>query len=114
VPGVYTFEGTFNSIVCNKTFTIQGATNVNDYNNSSSIKLYPNPSDGKISIQISDDMTFDNNLELTIVNALGQSIKKTSITSHHSELELDLASGLYFFKISNTNKAFKSGKLQIE
>lgn len=114
VPGVYTFEGTFNNIVCNKTFTIQGVTNVNDYNLSSNINLYPNPSNGKISIQISDDMIFDNELELTIVNALGQSIKKTPITSHHSELELNLASGLYLYQISNSNNITKTGKLQIE
>ena len=113
-PGVYTYEGTFNGITCAKSFTIQGVTNVNEYNNSSNIKLFPNPSKGKISIQINDDLIFENGLDLMILNSLGQEVKSTSFKSSHSEIELNLSSGLYLYKISNSNKLIKTGKLLIE
>ncbi|HAH58271.1 MAG TPA: hypothetical protein DCL86_09000 [Bacteroidales bacterium] len=62
------------------------------------IKIYPNPFTNKIHIENNKMGRY----ELTILNGLGQTIKKTQISNDNQTIDLtDLEAGIYFLKIDN-------------
>ncbi len=93
-PGVYTFEGTFNSISCSKNFTIQSALGIDNFINSSSpISVYPNPTKNQINFSI------QTNLQLT--NLIGQIVADSKNVS-----TFDLSAqptGIYFLILTDNN-----------
>ncbi|MDX2361001.1 MAG: T9SS type A sorting domain-containing protein [Crocinitomicaceae bacterium] len=75
-------------------------TNSNDYN----VRTYPNPTSGKITIQL--DAIYES-IEVNISNILGQEISQASFNQiDHFEVEIDGVSGLYFVDI-NVDKGKK-------
>jgi len=71
--------------------------------NENNINIYPNPSQGFITVQI--DFA-DENLRIELINELGQIVKSGTLYQGTTmcSLETDtLHNGLYFLKISNTN-----------
>jgi len=103
VTSVYTVSGT-DANGCSNTFiftqNVDACLGINSNNAvaSSGVEMYPNPTEGKINLELSS------NCEVTIMNSLGQVVYETNLSSGKHELDLvHLAKGLYVVKV-------KSGK----
>lgn len=89
-------------------------TSIEETEFSKSIVLYPNPAAYTAKLQITGS---DKDLAITIVNAVGQEMKKFTVNSGvRNEIEIDLANlneGLYFVRISDgSNMAIKRLMIQ--
>jgi len=62
--------------------------------------IYPNPTTGQITINLRNDTqaTFD------IYNALGNKVKTRKLIGQHSNIDLDLNSGVYFYHLFQNGK----------
>jgi uncharacterized repeat protein (TIGR03803 family) len=88
-----------------------GATSVQEIDkNENIVSIYPNPSQGNINIQVSN---FTRPTTLIFTNVLGQEVMQIPIITPALQIEIDLASGLYFY--STTSSLSRSaGKLVVE
>ena len=78
---------------------------VQELNDAESISFYPNPSNGKFTIE-SDNAQISGG-QLEIYNMLGEKIAEEKIISERSEIDLsNVAGGIYFVSIKTTNKIF--------
>jgi hypothetical protein len=69
----------------------------------SGYKLYPNPTDGRMTIDFGKQFT---NIEVTITNILGQKISNQQFSNTSSlKLEIGGESGVYFIKINSENES---------
>lgn len=89
-------------------------TSIEETEFSKSIVLYPNPASYTAKLQVKGS---DKDLAITVVNAVGQEMKKFTVNSGvRSEIEIDLANlneGLYFVRISDgSNMAIKRLMIQ--
>ena len=103
IPGVYTFQATYNGQTCSKTFTIVSALANNEFSHNEQIKLYPNPTTGKIFISFNNTYQYDNIMNLSFYNVAGQLIKKFMISPATKEIELNIPTGIYFYNINSEN-----------
>ena len=80
------------------------ATTTNIYNNTNNnFKLYPNPSNGVLNIDLPSNTGFN----LYIINLQGKIVLDKKINEVHSTVNLDfLDNGLYFVKIFNGQKVY--------
>ncbi|WP_317899911.1 T9SS type A sorting domain-containing protein [Aurantibacillus circumpalustris] len=92
----YTVTGTDDN-GCSSTATVQvkisNCSGLNELSNlNSGVSIYPNPNDGKFTIQTSAD------LKLSLVNELGQLIRVINLSANNNyEVNIsDLAKGIYF------------------
>ena len=70
--------------------------------NEEDVYLFPNPSDGNFSIQ-----TKINNLNYSILNSLGKTVRSGTISSKISQIKAsDLDSGVYLIIFNNSKKTF--------
>ncbi len=75
----------------------------------SKLSLYPNPTMGRL--KISSDETIHS---ISIVNAMGQVVKKYTIESKNKELNMsDLPSGTYFIKVDQNTAQLTSKFIKI-
>ena len=93
-PGVYTFEGTFNSTTCIKNFTIQSTVGIDNLIvKSSPISIYPNPTKNQV--------IFSSQTNLQLTNLTGQ-----IICDRKNVNALDLSNepkGIYFLTLTDWN-----------
>ena len=69
------------------------------------IHVYPNPAKDFLKIDLTIFDLISNNLEIELINTLGQLISKQKITSKNTEINLDnITSGLYILKLNSNNK----------
>ncbi len=72
---------------------------IEDYRNQGSIKVYPNPSDGKINIQ--SDEVFSN---VKVLNMLGQTVYNVTITANNYSFQTtELVPGVYILQLQTKN-----------
>jgi hypothetical protein len=90
--------GAPNYFMFKKEFTSEVA-GLNDQNNGNTISIYPNPSDGQITID-GLDRTFA--ISYQIFNSEGEVVKRDKLTS--PQLNLDLTEGLYFLELIAADK----------
>jgi len=77
---------------------VQNVTGIADNKLQKNFKLYPNPTNGKFQIALSELHT-DRKCELEIYNVKGERIYKSPITSAKSEIDItNQKSGIYFIK----------------
>jgi len=76
--------------------------------NTSSIKIYPNPSSGNIHLEFSSE-TIKNHLLTDIYNLQGQKVFNQTMEPGNQELNLNLPAGVYLLKVSSGE--FKQQKL---
>jgi hypothetical protein len=79
------------------------STGINENNNNSFINLYPNPSDGKITIEISKGDDINAN-QISIYNSIGSLVWQNS--NSEALINIDISSfqkGIYFLKVQNKN-----------
>lgn len=73
-------------------------------NVSSNFKVYPNPANDFITVEL--DNIFNNNI-LTISDATGREVARTSVTDKNSKIDIsDLDSGLYFINVGDFRTKF--------
>ena len=102
--GTYTFETTYNAIVCQKKFTVSNncPLGINEIkSNVDNINLYPNPNSGKFKIETGNLQV----VKIEIYNTLGEIIYE----SENLISEIDLsnhAKGNYFIKVFTKDKIF--------
>jgi len=89
-------------------------TSIEETDFSKSIVIYPNPAAYTAKLQVTGS---DKDLAITVVNAVGQEMKKFTVNSGvRNEIEIDLANlneGLYFVRISDgSNMAIKRLMIQ--
>ncbi|HMG16576.1 MAG TPA: T9SS type A sorting domain-containing protein [Saprospiraceae bacterium] len=76
------------------------------------IEVYPNPVKDKLTIELQDDISIENNLTLTLFNVFGQRVKQISINSKVSNIELGtLPAGIYFYRVHNRQTVFTAEKI---
>ena len=81
-----------------------GTTNVFEYQLSSTISMYPNPTNGKFQLSI-DSSTKKYDLE--IYDAQGRTIYSTSYVATQPSFEIDLSNspkGFYFIKLTSVSE----------
>ncbi len=114
-PGTYTFEGRFNNITCTKTFTVQLAVGTGDINYQNAVRIFPNPTTGKLFLKLDNTVLFRYKPELSIYNAAGQLVKKIPLTATTTETDLYTPAGIYLYQISSTaGKSLSYGTFVIQ
>ena len=77
--------------------------------------IYPNPSAGQFTIKIEDNLNKIMKYEFVIFNNLNQIIHRQTLTSKQEMINLNLPSGVYFYRINNEiNDLNINGKLVIQ
>ena len=105
-----TTNGALTSFVVTVNMT-PGCTNlgIGDVENSNkSIKLYPNPFAETLTIQVEET-----NISsiFTIYDVMGKEVMRKNITQMVTSMEVNLAPGMYFYKVMNYNRVIQTGKL---
>ena len=76
------------------------------------VNVYPNPAKNNVVIKLSDNISLQNNLSLNLFNSFGQSVKRISIYSKLTNIDLnELSSGLYFYHLQDKQNIFHVGKV---
>jgi hypothetical protein len=107
------FQGTYNvkSYAINKRLNIIG---INELKYNSQFDIYPNPSNSKITIDVSNMVFTEENKYLSLKNALGQVVLKASFNSKQSEIDVsNFSNGIYFIEISLSNNLILNKKIVI-
>lgn len=77
-----------------------------------SVSVFPNPNDGSFTIELSNTTSKQ---QLTVYNALGQSIYSSVLNSSKTQINLDQPAGVYFYRVLSLNgKTLSEGKLVIK
>ena len=94
------------SASANVVVTVDGIAGIKDEFQTGEISLYPNPSNGIYTL----DLNFSDrkNLQLTVSNALGQTVKRDELVdilgSYHTSLDLTgMSDGVYFLNLTDGN-----------
>lgn len=82
--------------------------------NKSTVNVYPNPSSGLVTFDVTE-LTNSNDCEILIFNSAMQSITTKKIESGTDKIKFndDLANGTYFYCIKERSKVIKTGKFII-
>ncbi|NVO02007.1 MAG: lamin tail domain-containing protein [Bacteroidetes bacterium] len=86
-------------------------TSVNEIAVDLQMKLYPNPSNGKFTIEIADNNWGNANIIIEVSNILGNKIYAKSFSKSNSLIEIDLTNtpkGIYFARIFVKDKSYTS------
>lgn len=75
------------------------------------ISLFPNPGKGLFTVQSETALTEG---RIIVLNALGQKVLEHALQAEQTQIQSDLAKGLYYYKITQGDKAYYTGKLIIE
>ncbi|MFH1005178.1 MAG: T9SS type A sorting domain-containing protein [Bacteroidota bacterium] len=88
-------------------------TAVNNFQNITLFaNIYPNPTSGIITLQLSDDKI--KNADLKIFDLFGRSVFQKDINTKHETLNLNLPNGMYFYQIKNKQQIVAIGKIIIQ
>ena len=114
VTGIYNFECTPHAISWNMkgTIDVQPSTGIAENQLQTIISVYPNPFSSLTTLQ-TDNLLY--NATLTVDNCFGQTVKQIkNINGQTVTLSCDnLASGLYFVRLTEENKTIAVDKLVI-
>lgn len=93
--------------------TVMAFVGVSENNTSTSVSVFPNPSNGLINFNIESPLQ-DQEYQLTISNALGQTIKTMVINGNSAVInENELSGGIYFYSLTTKNQLLNQGKFVI-
>ncbi len=77
-------------------------TSINEISHNSSFSVYPNPSTGKVTINLSK--LFKDELTGTLTNVIGEKVEFFKIENELSELQLNHPPGIYFLTLQNSKQ----------
>ena len=80
--------------------------------NATSVQLFPNPASSSTTITINDKNDSEWNFEVFDVS--GKSVFQKMIYSQQETLNLNLSSGMYFYKVKNASTTISSGELIVQ
>lgn len=87
------------------------ATGINEFTESTAVKIYPNPFAGSTTITL-DNMDDINKVEFRLYNLLGKQVMSKIITSPSSTFDTSiLSSGIYIYKVIGDGKIIQAGKV---
>jgi photosystem II stability/assembly factor-like uncharacterized protein len=76
-------------------------------------KVYPNPTSGNVTIEVSD-LTFEDNCIVKLYDAMGRVVLTSVMNSGKAQLDLEnYSAGLYSFTVLNNNTIASRGKLVV-
>lgn len=88
-------------------------TGISENTSSTSLNIFPNPSNGLININIENGLE-NQDYQIVISNSLGQIIKTMDITNNTATInENELSSGIYFYSLSDKTQILNKGKFVI-
>lgn len=90
---------------------VQDCTGFEDIVKQSQISLYPNPSNGSFRVSTND---LPENSKLIIFNSLGQQVLIQTLENGENTIELKTQSGIYIYRIVNSQQELRTGKLVIK
>jgi hypothetical protein len=110
----YTVYGT-SAFGCDTNFAftqnVVSCTGIQSNNLSNSFQIYPNPNMGAFQIEISSELI---GTELRFYNNLGQLIKTQKLESAKNKIQINVASGVYYYHLNTQNSQSIHGKFVIE
>ncbi len=78
---------------------------------SSEVKIYPNPANDIINIEIENNIQ---NGEILIYNSIGHLVNRIDLTNNHKSINLsNFNNGLYFIKITENSNIIASKKVLV-
>lgn len=109
-PGIYTFKASYNGKVCTSQFEITLPVKTNSEIKFSGFKLYPNPNNGQIFIQLENihQSTID------VYNLLGSKIYSTALNQNLNVLNVQANNGIYYYRFYDNQNQQLTGKFTIE
>ena len=84
-------------------------TSVDETKDDISVKVYPNPSNSTISLQLPES-----NCQIKIFDVLGNAVFEKTLPSKQEILNLNLPGGMYFYWVRNERQVIGNGKLLIQ
>jgi hypothetical protein len=99
-----------------KSNTASQATGINELSNDLAVLIFPNPSNGKFTLQFDNGKLTMNNYQLSIYNVFGERIYLSDLKQQKfNEIDLSTApKGIYFVKIIDGNKKVTNKKILIQ
>ena len=91
------------------TWTCVSTTGIEEQNNSDAPAIYPNPSQGKFTVN-----GLHSSAELSVYDVIGQKVFSKTVNGKEEIINLRAKSGIYFYKLSTENGISAAGKLVIE
>lgn len=76
------------------------------------VLLFPNPNNGTFNIEL--NTSNNENMQLTILNAIGQQVYSKELSENRNSLKLDLPCGIYFYKLTERGNEISAGKMIIQ
>lgn len=89
-------------------------TSINNFEQETSIKIFPNPANDKIIVELNNSQFHNSFIEL--INLLGKKVKDLKLLDNTSKAIIsveDLHDGIYFYRINNDGVMVKSGRILI-
>ena len=94
IPGVCTFQATYNGVACSQNFTISTNTEISKSDKLKTILIYPNPATDNLTIETPQ------NAKIEILNTAGQIIKTMYTADKQICIDIsNLSSGVYIIKV---------------
>jgi len=113
-PGIYTFKAEYNGTTCLQSFQIVEPASVGAIESLSSVKVYPNPSTGKFTIEFENGKPQIKKGVIEIYNLLGAQVFHVEVSAMQSEINLYVQSGVYYYHLKDNGKFITSGKLLVQ
>jgi len=90
-----------------------GPTGINNINYGSKVNVYPNPNDGKFTIQLS---TFSEPMMVVVYNMLGEQVCQHALNGTNTQIEIDSkATGIYLYRVlTETGNLVSEGKFMVQ
>ena len=108
--GIYIFRAVYNGDTCSTTFEItHNAAGIMEENNSS-LKIYPNPSNGIFTLETGNNFR----QQVAVYNLLGEKIYETEITDASTTVTLPVKSGVYFCELRDEGNYILRKKIVVE
>lgn len=72
--------------------------------------VFPNPSNGKLTVDIKDG----SNCSFEIYNVVGRIIFQSQLTNNITEVDINIPNGIYYYELKSETKIIGKGKLAIQ
>ncbi|MFH0866962.1 MAG: T9SS type A sorting domain-containing protein [Bacteroidota bacterium] len=108
--GNYLFEAVWQYMLCVDSLSTGINYFQSDKENGMAVQVYPNPSDGKFTIE----MEKKENEVIEVYNVLGKVVFRSEIINQEYKINLNVPCGLYFYQVKNQQQLIGNGKLIIQ
>ena len=101
----------YDSLGCSFPITIADtASAIRDLQNDFRVAVYPNPSNGNFVLETNAPV----NQLMEIYNVVGEKIFEIALSDRRTSIQLNAASGIYFYRTANVNQQTARGKIVVK